>query len=226
MEDEINTLNDWEDDSEYDFGILFDEFMHHALSPVIKRFLNEYYGELIYNLQTKTYLEIEKVIREDFIYADEIPDIFYRYCTIKDPAEFDKAFENYTPSKTPVPWPKKELWFDKELNQDDNDGSGDSFLDYTHPDDLSEEELKAKELIDLIDEMASDTRRSANFMKSGYEIIMKECQLFLEKNTPFDLSVLSHEGFLELQEQLNLMIETLLEDVGDVINGDLNGEVG
>jgi hypothetical protein len=224
MTDDINNSDNWVDEADLDAGIFFYELMHQAVSPIIKRFLNEYFGEKFYNLQSETYLEIEKTIREDFIFADEIPDILYRHSSITDDKELDKAFKNFKPSGTPIAWPKQEQWFDRELDQEDEDDTGDPFLDYTDPDDLNDEQLKAKEIINLIDEMTSNTQRSAHFMKSGYDIIMKESQLFLEKNAPFDLSVLSNEGFLELHMNLNLMIETLLEDLEEVIYGDLSGE--
>jgi hypothetical protein len=221
MLEENYTSEEIEEDEEYEDEGSFRELMHDALAPVIKQFLSAYYGEPFYNLNAETYLEIEKTIRADFIFASEIPDILWRYRTITDPDEFDNALANFIPPKTSFVWPMNEHWFDRDYSNEEDDDE-DDFLEDSDPVDLSDTEIRAKKIINLADEITSNTQRFAHFMKSGYDITIKAAQLFLERNASFDLSILSPEGFEKLQNELDMLVETILEDLEALINGELN----
>lgn len=210
-----NTSEELEDDEEYEKS--FTELMYEALSPKIKQFITEYYGERFFNLNSETYLEIEKTIKHDFIFADEIPNVLYRYKTITDSEKFDEALENFIPPKTPLIWQEYEHWFDRDFSDDDDE---DTFLEDSAPIDLTEDQKRAKEIIRIANEITDNTQNFAHFMKSGYEIIMKEAQLFLEHRASFDLSILSPKGFDELHNHLDTLIQTILEDLEALINGE------
>ncbi len=218
MADENNTPDQFDEDGEYEDGMFFEDLMREALAPKIKQFLNSYFSERIYNLKSETYLQIEKTIKEDFMLATEIPEVLYRHSTIKDPDEFDKALTNFIPSATLIKWPQHEHWFDQDFSDEEEDNT---FLEDISPADLTPEQLMAKEIINIADEIANDSRNLAHFVKSGYEIIIKQAQLFLEENALFDLSILSPEGFEELDEEMNLLIETILENLEAIFYGDL-----
>jgi hypothetical protein len=220
MTDENYISEEFEEDEEYEDEVPFKDLMHDALSSKIKQFITEYFGEQLYNLEPETYLEIEKTIREDFIFASEIPDILYRYRTITDPDEFDKALAKFIPPKTSFVWQKHKNWFDRDFSNDKDDDE-DTFLEDSDPIDLTEDEIRAKKIINLENEISNNTKGFAHFMKSGYDITMKEAQLFLARSASFDLSVLSPEGFDTLHNQLDLLIETLLENLEALINGKL-----
>jgi hypothetical protein len=218
--DENYTAVDFEEDEEYEEEGSVIDILYEALSPKIKQFLREYYGKQLYNLQPETYLEINKTIREGFIFASEIPDILYRNRTISDPEAFDNALAKYILPKMTIVWPRHEYWFDHEFGTDDYDDE-DTFLEDSRPIDLTEDEIKAKNIITLANEITDHTQRMAHFVKTGYEIILKEAQLFLERRAIFDLAILSPEGFDKLHDQLTLLIETILEELQALIDGDL-----
>ena len=220
MTDENYTSKEF-DNYEYEDDKCFDELMRESLSPKVKKFLNEYYGERFYELDAETYREIDKTIKADFKFADEIPNILFRYRTITDEEEFDKALDNFVPSGKPIVWKKNKNWFDSDFNEEDDE---DTFLEDSDPVDLTEEQRKAKELIEHIDDMLDFTKGFAHFMRSGHDAIMKESHLFMQNCASFDLSILSPEGFEELQSQLDLLVETLLEDLHGLIDTDLNGD--
>ena len=224
MADKNNTPDQFEDHE--DNEMFFEDLMREALSPKIKQFLNDYFGERIYNLKSETYLQIEKTIREDFILAAQIPEVLYLHRTIKDPDEFDEALANFVPSQTFIIWPENKHWFDQDFSDDDDndDDDDDTFLEDSSPSDLTPEQLMAKEIINIADEIANESRNMAHFMKSGYEIIIKQAQIFLEENALFDLAILSPEGFEELDEEMNLLIETILENLEAIFYGDLHSD--
>ncbi len=215
----IYTMNDNANISdEFEDGISFKESLYGAMAPKVKQFLAEYFGDSFLNLNPETYMEIEALIKEDILlYADEIPDILYRYRTITDDDLFDEALDNFVPVQAPIKWPAIENWFDRDFKKEDDD---DTFLEDSAPIDLTEEQKKAKDIINIANDITDNTQNFADFMKSAYEIIMKETQLFIENNASFDLSILSADGFVELQERLNLLVSILSEDLHTLIISD------
>ncbi|HBX51341.1 MAG: hypothetical protein A2275_08135 [Bacteroidetes bacterium RIFOXYA12_FULL_35_11] len=200
-----------ESEDEFEDEILFNEQLYKAISPKIKQFLVEYYGDNFYNLKPETYLEIETLIEDDILlFASEIPDILYRNRTITDEDKFDEALDNFVPDNIPINWPVIENWFDRDFSNDDDE---DTFLEDSDPIDLTEDQKKAKEIVELANEMTDNTQSFAHFMKSGYEITNKKVQLFLENIASFELSILSPDGFIALQTHLNLLVSTLLENL-------------
>ncbi|HBX51553.1 MAG: hypothetical protein A2275_04955 [Bacteroidetes bacterium RIFOXYA12_FULL_35_11] len=202
-------------DDEFEDEISFSEQLYTAISPKIKQFLVEYYGDNFHNLKSETYLEIETLIEDDILlFASEIPDILYRNRTITDEDKFDEALDNFVPDNIPINWPVIENWFDRDFKEEEEE---DTFLEDSNPIDLTEDQKKAKEIVELANEMTENTQSFAHFMKSGYEIVIKEVQLFLKNNASFDLSILSPDGFIALQTHLDLLVSTLLEDLNTLL---------
>jgi len=213
-------FDDLEDEDDDEPWIMFGEEMYNELSTVVKQFLQDYFGEKMYNLQSETYMEIEKSIREDFDYFDEIPEILFRHRTIKDQDKFDEAFENFVPSQTPFPWKNSGKLFKTNVDDEEEDDSDDSFLDYADPEDLSEDQLRAKAIIDLADDILNEDRRFNQFMQAGYDLLNKEIRSYIEKYASFDLSILSPEGYEELENHIDMSISFVLENLDSIVNGD------
>lgn len=211
----INADTSHESDDEFEDEISFNEQLYKAISPKIKQFLVEYYGNNFYNLQSETYLEIETLIEDNILlFGSEIPDILYRNRTITNEDEFDKALDNFVPDNIPFNWPLLENRFDRDFKEDEDE---DTFLEDSNPIDLTQDQRKAKEIVELANEMNENTQNFAHFMKSGYKIVIIEIQLFLKNNASFDLSILSHDGFIALQSHIDMLASTLLEDLYEIM---------
>ena len=55
-------------------------------------------------------------------------------------------------------------------------------------------------------------------MQPCCSLIIKETQLYLEKNAVFDLTILTPEGFIVLQNAISFLAETLAEDLQAIIS--------
>ena len=212
-----NQFDEFDDDS-YEYVPFYSE-LHQAIGPKVKQYLSDYYGERMAKLEAETYLEIEKTIKENFLVADMIPDLLYNHRSITRD-EFDAAFETYSPSGKTFNWPRPEYWFDKDYSSDDEDDD-DRFLEDSDPIDLTEEERKAKKIIEIADNMQNEHVAFANFIKNGFEILSQDVQRYLVKVASLDLEVLTEEGFEALQECIYYMIAELLNVVYEVVETDL-----
>jgi len=201
----------FDEETEIQSDLTFDEEIYHAISPKVKQFLAEYYGNQIFELQSETYRAVESLTkREMYLFGHSIPDILFRNRTIENLDEFEQALEKYVPSNKPVKWPIHECWFTNDFSDADEE---DSYLEDTDPIDLSESELHAKQIIESANEFIDNTQKFADFTKAGYERLNQEVHLFLEKRASFDLEILSARGFEELQAAIYLHLDTLLEDL-------------
>ncbi len=210
------------DNKDFEYSKPFHQLMQEAVSPKINQFLIDYFGEAFFNLNPETYRLIEKTIKENFIFTIEIPGILYRYRTITDTDQFDETLAKFVPPKTGVIWQKHQNWFDRDFKEDDDDNDENTFLEDSQADDLNKEQQKAKEIIHTANNIIEHTNNFGYFMKMGYDLTIKEMQLFLESNASFDLSILSAEGFGELYDLMNFTVEKLFEDLEALINKELN----
>jgi hypothetical protein len=215
MIEEDKLADEPENEEQYEVSKPFHQMMYEAIAPKIKQFLSDYFGERFYVLNPETYLQIEESIKDNFIFAAEIPDILYRHRTITDDDQFEEALAKFVPPKTAIAWQKSKNWFDQDFGTGEDE---DSFLEDSHNIDLTEEQQIAKKIVETVDDMIEHTRNFAHFMKSGYEITMKEAQSFMERYASFDLAILSAEGFEELNNHMGFMVEQQLEDLEAMIN--------
>lgn len=191
----------------------FEKILYDAISPKVKKFLFDFYGDQFLNLEPETFIEIDVLIKKSlYSCGEEIPDILFRNRKIWNIHEFDQALENFVPDNKPINWPKADCWFNRAFLYEDNDDY-DNYLEESDPIDLNENEIRAKEIINVADELIENTRNFAYFTKSGYEILNQEIQLFLEKTASFDLSILSIEGFKTLQNRIYFEMDHLLDDL-------------
>lgn len=206
----MNNIDYQLDEIEWENEPSFEASLHETLSPKVKQYLLEFHGDILFDLQPETYLAIDLLIKKNISLGSVIPDILYRNRTIRDPDEFDQALDNFVPDQAPISWPLAECWFNRQFIEDDNENT---YLEDSNPIDLTEKEIKAKQIVEAANKLIEHHRNFAHFMKSGYEILNKEIQQFLEKCASFDLAILSDEGFQELQNYVYSLINTLLEEL-------------
>lgn len=203
-----------EEEEYYSFG---DE-LYDALSPCIKRFLTDYYGKAFYNFDAETYRSIESIISEELkLYGNNIPDILYRYRTITDEDKWEEALEKFERKITRFTWPENEKWYHRDFTGEDNNDD-DIFLDGISESELTNDEKKAKNIVDVANNMMDYTTSFADFMKKGCGDFIISIQTFIEDTCSFDLSILSSEGFKELQKDFDMMAEIIFEDLFGLLN--------
>jgi hypothetical protein len=205
-----------------DYDELFENLMeeksftyefYRVIAARVKKFLSRYYQDSLLNLEPEAYQEIETILKEDLLLvSDSIPDILYRNNTIKDREKEEEALKNFVPDNKPINWPVTTNWFDKDYSSADTDDD-DRYIEDSNPFDLTSQQKEVKELITIADEILENTRDFAHFTGSGYRIINKEIHLLLENNAAFDLSILSAEGYIDLQNHINTFIVLMLEDL-------------
>ncbi|NJK86981.1 MAG: hypothetical protein HC906_14385 [Bacteroidales bacterium] len=200
-------------EEEFEQVISFTNDLNCAVVSPIKDFLMNYFGDEFYHLESATYREIDSIIQNDIhLFGQEIPDILYNYREIKDDELWEKARREFKPGENPIKWPFKLKWYHQKFSTDDNDEL-DEYINDIPENELSEEELKLKNIIQSTDAIVDYHAAFSDFMNQGCTLFSRHSQLFLEKTSLFELSVLSDEGFEKLTENLNLIGETMFEEL-------------
>ncbi len=196
----------------------FEYAAYQKIAPAIKTFLSSYLGEKLLHLEPKAYSYIESAIKRNIYYqANLLPDILYNHCTIKDSDEWDKAFDNFINNKLPIPWHDTKQWFDRDFCFDSNDEEEETFLENAYDFELNEEQKKAKKAVDVADSILNNTQNRTIFMRAGFPVLNAATRQFLIDTSIFDLKILSDDGFIELQKQIDMMNEMILEDLHAII---------
>ena len=112
--------SDFEPEEDDDFDPAFDGsfFMdfeadaYSIIAPIIKGFLATYYGDAMAELESETYLDIEAIIKDSFMYeVSLLPDLLYAHRSITDNETFETALNSYVRSSdTVITWPRPECW--------------------------------------------------------------------------------------------------------------------
>ena len=199
METETTLPADDMEDEEYEEWVPYRVHMHKAMAPIIKKFMIDYFGERMYNLEPDTYLEIDEIIEDGFIFGDCIADYFHIHRTIKDEHLWEEAYNNFDWKDAKFAWQRKPQWYDREYVNDDDE----EFLDDIPESELTEEQMKAKEVVACADKMINFHVGFSAFMKQGCDLIIPAMQKFMEGNASFDLSILSPEGYDLVQNDLD-----------------------
>ena len=191
--------------------------VYQTLDPVIKTFLSSYFGERLLHLEPEAYSNIEAAIKNNIHYtADSIPDILYNHCTIKDSEKWDKALENFINDNLPIPWHDSKRWFDRKFRFEDKDEDEDTFLEDAYEFELTEDQKKAKEAIEIVDAIVNDAQNLTIFMRTGFPVLKAATRQFLIDTCIFDLKYLSDDGFIDLQNHIDTMNEMILEDLHEI----------
>lgn len=212
--------------------------MYEALSPKIGEFLISYYGEKFYDLEADTYREINRIIKDEIILqGNNIPIILHRYCTIKDMAEWNEAFNKYQPQGTTFAWPQLIQWdVDDEKNEND-EGPEDyvNELDYDDDEDNEEEDDDIDDIDRLDPNLAYDEEKGEKilfenlnayldsqdkfqrYLQQSYQVFNQNVHIFIENTSSFDLTYLTPEGFIKLQDQTDLLSDTIFGKLYNVL---------
>lgn len=214
-----DSLDEFEDD-DYEY-ISFFKSVRQFMEPHLKEFLSSYYGERMGQLESGTYIDLENAIKEGFFWADNIPDLLYNNRSISDEA-FDAALDTYIPTGETFSWPRPKYWFDGNFTYDEEDE--DTFLEDSDPIDLTEDQRRAKQIIEHVDNMQEDAASFADFVKKGFDTLSPKMQQYLEKVGPIDLHYLTAEGFEKVQENIFFVISDLLETMYGIVESDLESK--
>ena len=217
MNDNIDYSEDFEDE-DYEEWVYFHEELQKAISPLVKMVLNKYFGPQLFNLQSETYLQIEKAVEEDFIFVDNVPDIFYNNRITEDEVEEERLYSEFIASGKKIMWVDEIQWFE-DILEDEEDYSMD-FLQDIDPYILSENDKKVIDLVTEAGSLLEDHARMAHFTRFGYYPILKAIRKYMEKENVFDLANLSEKGFVELQDTIDMFISTLLENLYRIVTDD------
>lgn len=198
----------FEDEEYLEEAPSFRESLYNHLASPIKQFLIDHLGDALNNAPGQTFRDIEQVIKNDISLGVMIPEHLYHYRTITDSDQWENAFENFKRDANAVfPWPTDEQWYNK--TGEDEDGEADA--------DESDLPADAQKIIDAADAMLDDHKKFKAFMQQCCAIIISETQLYLQKTAVFDLTILSAEGYVVLQDTTNLLAETLAEDLYAIV---------
>lgn len=209
-EDELEEELDDDLDEEFE-EYSFNDEMYKAISPTIKKFLVDYFGEHFYTLEAETYRDIEEIINEQFMHADGIQHYFYAHRTIADYDIWDATAYTFKRKDAHFYWINKEQWYDREMNYDDDDDE--EFLEGIPEDELTDDQKKAKEFVEIADNMLNFHAGFADFMKKGCHTVIPEMQKYLEQYCFFDLSHLTPEGYEEVESTLDLIVDFIFDPV-------------
>jgi len=205
METETTLPADDLEDEEYEEWVYYGTKMHEAMAPIVKKFLVDYFGERMYNLEPDTYREVDEIIKDAFMFGDSIPDHLRAHRTIKDEDLWEEAYNNFNRKDAKFLWQRKPQWYDRVYVNDD-DGE---FLEDIPESELTEEQQSAKKVIESVDNLINFHIGFSAFMKQGCDLIIPAMQKFIESNASFDLSILSPEGYEQVQNDL--------EGIGDYL---------
>lgn len=189
----------------------FEYETYQKIAPALKTFLSAYLGDKLLYLEPESYSAIEYAIIKNIHYnACDLPDILYKHRTIKDEDEWEMALANFKAYNTKLPWPVTQNWFDRDFRSDDDE---DTFLEDAYSFELNEDQQKAKNIVKVADHIINDTQNFALFMRAGYLALNTATRQFLIDYAIFDLTILSNDGFIALQNKIDMMNEDILEEV-------------
>ncbi len=207
MEAETTLPTDNLKDKKNEECVCYSRQIHRAMAPIIKKFLVDYFGGRMFNLESETYREIDEIIKDVFIFGCDIANHLHTHRTIKDEDLWEKAYANFNREDAKFNWQKMPQWCDREYVIDDND----EFLEGIPESELTEEQKIANELVENVDKMINLHIRFSAFMKQGCELIITSMQKFIEDTASFDLANLSPEGYEQVQNDLDEIADYLFD---------------
>ena len=199
----ILTTNESEESESYSMQ------MHDAMAPIVKKFLVEYFGEQMYNLEPDTYRKIDKIIKDGFSKSKGIIKYFQIHRTIEDDDLCEEALNKFDRKDAKFSWQRIPQWYDEEYENDDDE----RFWEDIPESELNEEQKKAKELDENTDEVIRFRVGYSSFMKQGCVLLIPAMQKYMEETVSFDLSILSPEGYEHVQGDLDGLADYLFNNL-------------
>ena len=199
------------EDGEYEKWGAFDKKMRDALAPIIKKYLVDFFGERLYDLESETYREIDENITKEFVFGDRIADDLNNYCAIKDDELWQEAFNNFNPKDAKFGWQKLSYWEENGyLNEKD-------FLIINREPERTEEINKELEKIRFANIVFEVHDRFTEYMQQGRDLIMPDIQKYIEDIASFDLTILPPMGYKELQYDLEDIVGNIFDRLYEII---------
>jgi hypothetical protein len=106
-----------------------------------------------------------------------------------------------------VAWPTKEYWYDNPVDEEEADD------DEIDDSELTPDQKHAKDIVKAVENFLDEHAMFVDFMKKSCPVIIGNTQMYLQTNAAFDLSILSPEGFEQVQGHIALMAEVLSENL-------------
>ena len=195
------------EDEEYEECVYYGVEMHQVMAPIVKKFLVDYFGELMYNLESETYREIDKIINDAYLFGDDIPADLRKHRTIKDEDLWEEASNNFNRKDAKFAWQRKPQWYDK-VYANDND---EEFLEDIPESELTKEQKIAKKVFECADNIIDFHIGFSAFMKQGCDLLIPAMQKYMENTISFELSILSPEGYELVQNDLEGIAANLFD---------------
>jgi len=210
------------DETDDDYGDENEKFVYYGttfykdLSPIVKKFLIEYFGERIYSFESDTYLKVEELIKDQFeSVGDVIISLLYKNTTIPDEEEWEDAFDKFEGNNLQVVWPpNKPEWYHKPFEDDDDD---DNFWNDIPESELTQDQKSAKEIVEMIDNGMIFNNGLQKFLNTGCPLLISDIHKYMEDTVPFYLSALTPEGYKLLQLEIENAAVFLYEDLFEVL---------
>jgi len=193
MEAETTLSANKSEDGEYEKWGAFDTKMCDALAPVIKKYLVDFLGERLYDLESETYREIDENITKEFVFGDRIADNLNKYRTITDDELWDVAYNNFNRKDAKFAWQVVYPW-DGTINEYNKD--------FIIKIPQSEENRRLREKLaenGCVDKIFFEPDIFTTYMRQGRDLIMPAIQKYIEDTASFDLTILSLKGYIMLQ---------------------------
>lgn len=199
------------EDGEYEKWGAFDTKMRDALAPIIKKYLVDYFGERLYDLESETYRAIDENIRKEFVFGNCITDNLNKYRTITDDELWDDAYNNFNREDAKFAWQVVYPW-DGTINEYNKD--------FVKIFPQSEETKKLlKELTEnvCVDKIVYEPDIFTSYMMRGHELLIPAIQKYIEDTASFDLTILSLKGYFTLQHDLEAITSNIFDSLFEII---------
>ena len=199
----ILTTNESEESDSYNMQ------MHDAMVPIVKKYLLDYFGTQMYDLESDTYRKIDKIIKDGFSKSKGIIKYFQIHRTIKDDDLWEEALNKFDRENATFNWQRIPQWPDNEYENDYDKEFWDGFPDSV----LNEEQKKAKAHADSANEKINLQVEYSSYMKQGYDLLVPAMQKYMEETVSFDLSILSSEGYEHVQNELLDTVDYIFDNL-------------
>ena len=205
METETTLPADDLEDEEYEEWGPYSIQMHDAMAPIIRKFLVDFFGMQMYNLEPDTYREIGVIIKREFTFDDRIANDINNYCTIKDDGLWEETFNNFDRKDAKFSWQIMSHWSDIVYDNEEDEEFSEDFPESK----LTEEQIKAIDEIEWTDKANDYYIQFSSFVKQGCDVLVPAMQKYMEDIAAFDLTILLPEGYEELQNDLEGIADNL-----------------
>ena len=211
MEAETTLSANKYEDGEYEKWSAFDTKMRDALAPMIKKYLVDYFGERLYDLESETYREIDENIRKEFVFGDRIAYNLNKYRTIIDDELWQDAYNNFNRKDAKYAWQVVYPW-DGTVNEYNKD-----FVIIFPQSEETKKLLKELAENEYDDNIFLEPDIFTSYMVKGRDLLIPAIQKYIEDTASFDLTILSLKGYIMLQYDLEEITGNIFDRLYTII---------